>query len=70
MFRGINNLLVLAEVIIRYAIPPWRWGETWRELQYQHLLDVRKAVWELKKQGRVREDSDGKLYLNDEKGDR
>jgi len=66
MFKFINNISVFIEVVIRYAIPPWRWRIAWQELQYQHLLDVRKAVWELKKQGRVREDADGRLYINDE----
>ena len=58
----LHNLFWFSLGLLRYNIPPWLWGKAWREVQEQHLQDVRKKVWELKKQGKVREDKEGRLW--------
>lgn len=59
-----HNLWVFLCVVFIQAIPPWDWGKTWRELEYEHLLRVHKVIWKLKCEGKIHE-KDGKLYYNE-----
>lgn len=58
----IHNLLIFIPAVIWYGINPWRWGEAWRGMEAEHRAGIHKTVWELKKQGRVREDKEGRLW--------
>ena len=62
MFTKIHNLKVFFEFVCLHSIPPWRWGEAWRELQARHLAQIHKAIWQLKCEGKVLEDSEGRLF--------
>lgn len=50
------------------GIPFQRWSYAWNEILAAHEAETRKVVWELKKEGRIREDENGRLWsTKDEK---
>jgi hypothetical protein len=58
----IRNLLLFIILALWNGTPFHLWPYAWREVQAEHLAQVRKTVWELKKQGHVREDREGRLW--------
>ncbi len=64
-----QNSLIFAAAIVWQGIPPRLWRKAWAELHSRHLAEVRKAIWEAKKQGLVREDKDGWLWINESRGE-
>ena len=60
-----QNFILFIEGVWRYHIPPRLWLHAWHEIKAARLAEVRKAVWELKKVGRVREDKEGRLWIKE-----
>ncbi len=60
----IRNLILFILYALWYGTPFRLWGIARKEIEVEHLAQVRKTVWELKKEGRVREDNEGRLWAN------
>jgi hypothetical protein len=58
----LHNLFIFLIEVLRYGLAPWKWRRAWREVQEEHLAEVRKCIWELKKQGKIRQDKEGRLF--------
>lgn len=58
----IRNLLLFTILALWKGTPFRLWPRAWREVQEEHRAWVHKAVWGLKKQGRIREDREGRLW--------
>jgi hypothetical protein len=58
----LRNLIMFLVEVTRYGLAPWKWRRAWRACQDEHLAEVRKGIWELKKQGKVRQDKEGRLF--------
>lgn len=59
------NLLLFA-ALVSWRIPPWRWTEAWNDIHEEHSAQIRKAIWAAKIEGRIREDSNGRLWSIDD----
>jgi hypothetical protein len=44
------------------GFPLYRWPEGWRAAKEAHRQEVHTTVWQLKCEGKVREDREGKLW--------
>ena len=64
--RTLRNALIFLYYAIKYNTPFTLWPQAWQEINAEHLAQVRKYVWELKKEGRIYEDRDGFLYPIDQ----
>lgn len=58
----LRNLLLFISCAIWHGTPLHLWSRAWREIQADHRAEIRKAVWELKKAGRIHEDREGRLW--------
>lgn len=58
-----RNLVLFIVLALWHNVPFLRWAEAWRGCKEAHRQWVHKEVWELKKEGKIREDKDG--YLHD-----
>ncbi len=58
----LRNLLLFAICALWKGTPFHLWRQVYRDIEAEHLAQVRKAVWELKKAGKVWEDEDGRLW--------
>jgi hypothetical protein len=67
MLTKIASLLTFAALAIWKGIPFHRWPAVWAIIVETHEAEMRQAVWELKQEGRVREDEQGRLYSTKEK---
>lgn len=63
----IRNSILFILYALWHGLPFHRWGEAWRGMEAEHLAQVRKDVWELKKAGKVREDKEGRLWANEDR---
>lgn len=63
-FLGITTFILLA---IWKGIPINRWSEVWNEIIAIGEAETRKAIWELKCQGLIREDEKGRLWSTEKK---
>lgn len=59
---NIRNLIIFAFYCLIRLIPPWKWAYYWNLVWADHVAKTRKAIWELKCQGKVAEDREGRLY--------
>ncbi len=57
-----RNLLLFIVAAMRQGIWPHLWPSAWRGIQADHLAQVRKEIWELKKAGKIREDPEVRLW--------
>jgi hypothetical protein len=62
-----RNLVLFVSLALWRGTPFHLWGKAWRGVQAAHRASVRKAVWELKCAGKVREDKNGLLWIADDK---
>jgi hypothetical protein len=62
-----RNLILFVSLALWRGTPFHLWPRAWREVEAEHRAQVHKAVWELKKQGRIRQDREGRLWSNKEK---
>lgn len=58
--------LILFILMISWRIPPALWRDAWYDIEAAHSAETRKMVWELKKQGRIWEDEEGRLWSTKE----
>jgi len=65
----LGNLWIFVTEALWRGTPLWLWPRAWRDINEAHLQQVRKDIWELKKQGKVVE-KDGRLYPNERKEQR
>ena len=66
MLIKISSLITFTWLAIWKGIPFYRWAYVWCEINAFHEAEIRKAVWELKKEGRIREDENGLLWTKEE----
>lgn len=59
---SINNLFWFTVIALWRGIPPWRWRDAWDYVAEGHRQEVHKTVWELKCQGKVYSDKNGRLW--------
>jgi len=64
-FVLVHDLFVFVTAAIWHGTPLWMWPDAWEKLQDEKLQEIRAAVWDLKKQGRIREDAEGRLWIVD-----
>lgn len=62
----IHNLILFTVLAIWNGIPPWLWRKAWLDIEAEHLAQVRKRIWELKVEGKVYEDREGRLWWKGE----
>jgi hypothetical protein len=62
IFVFISNLVVFISCAINHGIYPWRWPEAWRLVQADHEAWVRGIVFQLRMEGKIRQDDDGYLW--------
>lgn len=58
----LHNLTLFLIGCARFGVPPWEWRRAWQVVYEEHEAETRRAIWELKKQGKVRHDKEGRLY--------
>ena len=58
----LRNLILFVSLALWHGTPFYLWTKAWRDIQAEHLAQVRKMVWELKCQGKVYQDKDGFLW--------
>ena len=58
----VQNFILFVTIALWRGTPFHLWPRAWREVEAEHRAWVHKGVWELKKQGRVREDKEGRLW--------
>ncbi len=56
------DLILFVTLALWYGTPFRLWSHAWREVEAAHLAETRKIVWELKCQGKIREDEEGYLW--------
>lgn len=61
-----RNTLLFIAYAIWHGTPFRLWPQARRLIEEDHLGEVRKIVWELKKEGKVYEDEDGFLHWKGE----
>jgi len=61
-FIFLYNIFVFVLSTIEVGHPPWRWHIGWRLCQERHRQDIHKIIWELKCDGKIREDKQGRLW--------
>lgn len=59
----IRNLLLFVSLALWHGTPFSLWRRAWREIEANHRAEVHKAVWELKCEGKVKEDKEGYLWV-------
>lgn len=59
-----QNLLLFVILALWHRTPFHLWSLAWHKIQEEHVAQVRRGVWELKKRGEVRQDKDGRLWIN------
>lgn len=62
-FISCQNLILFVILALWHRTPFHLWGLAWREIQAEHVAQVHKGVWELKKRGKVHEDKEGRLRI-------
>ncbi len=62
----LKNLWVFVTEMLWRGVPLRYWRQVWEEANDLHAAEVRRMVWELKKQGKVREDEEGRLWPVDD----
>lgn len=58
----LKNLILFILLALYHGTPYHLWSRARREIAADHEARVRKMIWELKKEGRVWEDRDGRLW--------
>lgn len=58
----IHNLTLFLSLVLWHGTPVYLWPRAWREVQADHKAQVRKAIWELKKEGKIYQDKEGYLW--------
>ena len=58
----LRNLFLFVAYALWHGTPPYLWSQAWEDIQADHLARTRKIIWELKKQGKIYEDRDGRLW--------
>lgn len=61
-FVQVQNLILFVTIALWRGTPFELWPYAWQEVKAAHEAEVRKVIWELKKQGKIREDKDGYLW--------
>ena len=59
----LHNLILFLAIVIWSGTAFHLWGRAWRGMEEEHLAEFRQAIWELKKEGKIREDKDGRLWI-------
>ena len=62
MSVNIHNIALFLIGVIRHGIAPWRWPEAWHYISEGHQQEVHKIVWQLKCQGKIYSDREGRLW--------
>ncbi|MHA1942172.1 MAG: hypothetical protein ACW97P_10670 [Candidatus Hodarchaeales archaeon] len=69
MIVKLHNLILFTALALWRGTPFHLWKKAWRECEADHLAEIRKAIWELKCQGLIREDESGYLFAVGEDND-
>ena len=59
----LQNLILFTALALWHGTPFRLWPRAWQEIEAAHLAETRKVVWELKCEGKIREDKEGKLWI-------
>lgn len=58
----IQNLILFTAIALWRGVPLHLWRYAWQQIKIDHYGQVHKAVWELKKEGKVYQDKEGRLW--------
>lgn len=56
-------LIIFLAISIWHGIPIAKWSRGWRAIEAERVAHARKIIWELKCEGRIREDENGRLRI-------
>lgn len=62
----LRNLILFTICAIEAGIPIHQWSYAYQQAKEWQQQKIHKAIWELKKQGKVYEDENGLLWPKDE----
>lgn len=68
-FTQTRNLILFVSLAIWNGTPLHLWPQAWRDIDADHRARVRRMVFEIRMEGRIRQDADGRLWSIKKRGE-
>lgn len=58
----VRNIFLFVFLATVKGISPFKWQRYYHAIKAAHLAQIRKTIWKLKKEGKIYEDKQGRLW--------